>query len=55
MKKYEIFGYTPDLPSIIIEAKNFDKALAMARQKNSKYCSGRAYDESVKLINPKIN
>lgn len=55
MKKYEIFGYTQDLPSIIIEAKNFDEALAEARKQNQKYCSGRIYDEKIGLINPPKN
>ena len=53
MKKYEIFGHTKELPSIIIEAENLDEALAKARKKQPKYCSGRVYDPKIRLINPR--
>ncbi len=55
IKKWEIFGYTPDLPSIIIEAECFDNALKKARQSNQNYCGGRVYDEKIGLINPPKN
>ena len=54
MKKYEIFGYTQDLPSIIIEANDFDEALTIARQKNPDYNGGRVYDEKIGLHNPSV-
>ena len=49
---WEIFGYTQDLPSILIEADSFDEALEKARQKQPKYNTGRVYDEKIGLYNP---